>query len=164
MTSCALKGSRRYERAHPVATAPHDDMRYCSVCENMLYISLRPDERKDGSPLELTYSCKHCGFAITADEVRRESEAAGKDRDASAVLSTDYSDDQTSYKQYATPYIRHDPTLPRVNDVVCPSERCTRPPDAPNEVIYVKYDAANLKYLYHCNHCSSFWKSGGGTV
>ena len=140
-------------------------MRFCSACENMLYISLRPDERKDGAPLELTYSCKHCGFSNTADEVRRENEAAGKAAgDPSAVLNTDYSDDQTSYKQYATPYIRHDPTLPRVNDIACPSEGCTKPADAPNEVVFVKYDPANLKYLYHCMHCSSFWKSGGAAV
>ncbi len=135
-------------------------MRFCSVCENMLYISLRPDDTKEGAPLALTYSCKHCGFAVTADSLAAGVNEAG----GSAVLSTDYSDDQTTYKQYATPYIRFDPTLPRVNDIACPNELCTRTQDAPNEVIYVKYDPVNLKYLYHCTHCSCFWKSGGATV
>ena len=117
----------------------------------MLYISLRPDESKDGAPLELTYSCKNCGFVETAREI-------------GPVLSTDYTDDQTSYKQHATPFLKHDPTLPRVSDIVCPNEACSRPKDSANEVIEVKYDAANLKYLYHCVHCQSFWKSGAGTV
>jgi DNA-directed RNA polymerase subunit M/transcription elongation factor TFIIS len=97
---------------------------------------------------QLTYLCKNCGAqeTATADGVSRP------------VLSTDYADDQASFNQYATPYIRYDPTLPRVGDIVCPNEACTRPPEAPNEVIYVKYDPVNLKYLYHCTHCSHFWK------
>lgn len=145
-------------------------MRFCTVCENMLYISLRPDEAKEGSPLELTYGCKHCGFSTTADEIRRaKADDSGADArnggaDSSAVLSTDYSDDQTSYKQYATPYIRHDPTLPRVSYITCPNDACSRPPKAPNDVIFVKYDPTNLKYLYHCMYCSTFWKSGGARV
>ena len=140
-------------------------MLFCTVCENMLYISLRPDESKDGSPLELTYSCKHCGFSTTADELRQKRLGQGqKKNDPSAVLETDYSDDQTSYKQYATPYIRNDPTLPRVHDIVCPNNACPKAPAAPNEVIFIKYDPANLKYLYHCMHCNAFWKSGGARV
>ena len=147
-------------------------MRFCPVCENMLYISIRSDgagdvgaEGADGgdrdTSLKLTYSCKHCGFSTPASELRRRDGGAD---DPSVVLSTDYSDDQTSYKQFATPYISHDPTLPRVNDIVCPSDSCTKPPDAANEVIFVKYDPVNLKYLYHCMHCSVFWKTGGGLV
>lgn len=142
-------------------------MRFCSVCENMLYISLRPDERKEGAPLELTYSCKRCGFSMTSEDARSADAAAGKSGgDPSVVLSTDYSDDQTSYKQYATPLLRHDPTLPRVSNIACPrlGDGCTKPPDVPNDVLFVKYDAANLKYLYHCLHCSVFWKSGGAIV
>lgn len=144
-------------------------MKFCDKCDNMLYISLRPDEAREGAPLELTYSCKHCGFATTA---QAESEAAaaraGGDPAASAagaVLSTDYADDQTSYKQYATPYLRFDPTLPRSSDIECiRGEECSRPKEALREVIYVKYDPVKLKYLYHCVHCSTFWKSGGGVV
>lgn len=89
--------------------------------------------------------------------------AAPDSRGGIVVMSTDYADDQTSYKQYATPYLRYDPTLPRASDIECVRGReCTRPSDARREVMYVKYDPDNLKYLYHCLHCSAFWKSGGG--
>jgi len=120
-------------------------MKFCARCDNMLYISLSVASVAGGDP-QLTYTCKHCG----ATEY-----SAGP---STAVLSTDYADDQASFNQFATPYIRHDPTLPRVSDVACPNEQCTRAPEAPNEVIYVKYDPVNLKYLYHCVHCSHFWK------
>ena len=27
-----------------------------------------------------------------------------------------------------------------------------------NEVIYIKYDNDEMKYLYYCVHCDNFWK------
>ena len=27
-----------------------------------------------------------------------------------------------------------------------------------NEVIYIKYDNENMKYLYYCVYCEKFWK------
>lgn len=129
-------------------------MRFCPACDNMMYISLRADEQRKGAPLALTYACKHCGTAQTADDVVA---------DAAAVLSTEYSDDHTAYQQFVTPYITHDPTLPRVSHIQCPAEdcQCKRAPESvPNEVIFVKYDPVSLKFLYHCVHCRMFWKSG----
>jgi hypothetical protein len=156
-------------------------MRFCSACDNMLYISLRaasgPSEGMSatgtiegdavegpdgtsaaevGAPLRLTYTCKHCGATEEAED--------GASEEAATVLRTDYTDDQTAYKQYVSPFIAHDPTLPRVDYIKCPNAACPKPEAAPNEVIYVKYDPVHLKYLYHCTHCRSFWKTGGGAV
>lgn len=159
-------------------------MRFCSACDNMLYISLRaasgPVEEMSatgtiegdaetsavegasasaagaGAPLRLTYTCKHCGATEEAED--------GASEEAATVLRTDYTDDQTAYKQYVSPFIAHDPTLPRVDYIKCPNAACPKPEAAPNEVIYVKYDPVHLKYLYHCTHCRSFWKTGGGAV
>ena len=127
-------------------------MRYnfCEKCDNMMYISLRPDASKPQEN-ELAYNCKHCGFTTTK-----------KDEGGVVVMSTDYEDDQASFRQYATPYLKFDPTLPRSRDIECiRGVKCTRPKDELQEVIYVKYDAKNLKYIYNCVHCSTFWKSGG---
>jgi hypothetical protein len=33
------------------------------------------------------------------------------------------------------------------------------PPRPPNDVIVVRYDDVNMKYLYHCSYCSTFWKT-----
>lgn len=107
--------------------------------------------------MELVYNCKHCGFEATASQLGGSA--------SEAVLSTNYADDQTTYKQYVTPHLRHDPTLPRASDIECINgPNCTRPPEDKREVIYVKYDSHKLKYLYHCVHCSAYWRSGGSAV
>jgi hypothetical protein len=139
-------------------------MKFCQQCDNMLYISLRPDERKDDKPLSLTYSCKHCGYFVTGDDIADEAKAAGREGGDAAVLSIDYTDDQTAYKQYATSYITHDPTLPRASHIVCPNAACTRAPEAPNEVIYIKYNQVQLKFMYYCTYCKTFWRTGGTLI
>lgn len=122
-------------------------MRFCKACDNMLYVQVK-DAGETGRGLELAYACKSCG----------RTEVAGA---SACVIDTNYRDDQSSWRQFATPYIRHDPTLPRVSSIPCPNAKCTRPPAEEREVIYVKYDAKDLRFLYHCCHCGVFWKSTG---
>ena len=128
-------------------------MKFCTGCDNMLEIELRNTNTNTNTKPELWYVCRHCGLA----------DAEGGSG-STMIMSTDYSDDKTLYMQYVTPNIRHDPTLPRVSDIKCASAKCTRPPAAEEEVIYIKYDPVQLKYLYHCMHCGTFWKSGGAVV
>jgi DNA-directed RNA polymerase subunit M/transcription elongation factor TFIIS len=122
-------------------------MKFCDVCDNMLYIKLRANA---DAPATLQYVCKKCGNSVDGNDTSSKS----------CIIDTNYVDDQTTYKQYATPYIGYDPTLPRVNNIPCPNKECSRPEGSPSEIIFVKYDFANLKYLYHCTHCKTFWKSG----
>ena len=130
-------------------------MRFCPTCENMLYIRVEAGAGP-GDEDEMQYYCRHCGEVVPADETDTKSR----------VAATDYADDSgTSFRAYATPYVVHDPTLPRTDGIECVrGERCSRPRDRPREVIYIKYDARDLKYLYHCTHCRTFWRSGGEVV
>ena len=114
-------------------------MKLCDICDNMMYIKV--------TKAQLQYSCKNCGNTVDGG-------------DDPCIISTNFVDDQTTYKQFATPYIAHDPTLPRVSNVPCPNTECTRPDAVAPEVIYVKYDHTRLRYLYHCVHCGTFWKAG----
>ena len=53
----------------------------------------------------------------------------------------------------------HDPTLPKVNNILCPNDDCpTNKDGTPKEVVYLKYDKDNLKYLYMCCVCHHSWK------
>jgi DNA-directed RNA polymerase subunit M/transcription elongation factor TFIIS len=123
----------------PAGSRQQDAMKFCAVCDNMLYVDLDADGG-------LLHVCKSCANVVRAD---RE-----------VVLDTNYVDDYTRYKQYMTPYLKHDPTLPRSTTIPCANgDRCTRPAGAPSEVLYVKYDAVNLRFLYNCVHCDAFWKS-----
>lgn len=115
-------------------------MRFCECCNNMLYVNI--DENKD-----LVYYCKYCN----------NKEVVTKENGSVCVIDDNKITDSIKYTQYINKHLKHDLTLPRVNNIVCPSESCSKPSTTENEVIYLKYDATNLKYIYHCCHCDHFW-------
>jgi DNA-directed RNA polymerase subunit M/transcription elongation factor TFIIS len=114
-------------------------MKFCECCNNMLYVTTNENRK-------LVYYCKSCGF---------------KDVDTTSgsicIIDDNKVNDKTKYSQYINKYLKHDPCLPRVNNIVCPSAECTKPDGKDNEVIYLKYDHTNMKYIYHCCHCDNFW-------
>lgn len=114
-------------------------MKFCTVCNNMLYVSVTPEN-------SLKFYCRNCNFCeITSDA-------------QNAIISETLIDqDVATYKQYMTKYIKYDYTLPRVNNIKCPHDQCKS--NKENEVIYIKYDQADMKYLYYCCNCEQFWKS-----
>lgn len=115
-------------------------MRFCDFCNNMLYVDI--DDKK-----HLLYYCKSCGF--------KNSEG---DKTKSICITEDNKiNDFTKYSQYINPYLKYDPCLPRVNNIKCPNEVCSKPSSKDNEVIYIKYDANNMKYIYNCCDCNHFW-------
>lgn len=121
-------------------------MKFCNVCNQMTYVSVREDD--EAKPI-MSYYCKNCGFT----EDRKASEGS------ECIIENNYSDDIVSYKQYMNPYIKFDLTLPRVKNIACVNKECTKPKDKDNEVIYIKYDSTNMKFLYHCCYCDSFWRT-----
>ena len=118
-------------------------MKFCSNCNNMFYVKVNEDK-------DLVYYCKFCDNSIV------ESKTNG----SILVIDDNTVDDNIRYQQYVNKNIIHDPTLPRVNNIQCPNEKCSKKPEDENEVIYMKYDFANMKYLYFCCKCNHFWKIG----
>ena len=58
-------------------------------------------------------------------------------------------------------YTKLDPTLPRIKTIKCPNQTCLSNSDnAENEVLYIRYDDTNIKYIYMCAHCDTTWKTG----
>jgi DNA-directed RNA polymerase subunit M/transcription elongation factor TFIIS len=115
-------------------------MKFCNVCNNMLYIKVDNDQ--------LQYFCKNCEFT-TADETTS----------SVCVMENVLDENVTNVKQYSTPFIKYDPTLPRVNNIKCPNSKCTKEGAAQNEVIYIKFNPIKMSYLYYCCYCEHFWKS-----
>ncbi len=118
-------------------------MKFCEFCENMLYVTVAPDKN-------LVYYCKNCENKVIET----------KEKGSICVIDDNKIDDVTKYSQYINKYIKHDPTLPRVNNIKCVNEKCKThtDPSIEKEVIYLKYDFVNMKYLYHCCHCETFFK------
>ena len=62
-------------------------------------------------------------------------------------------------------YTKLDPTLPRTANIKCPNQSCNSnlPDDNPekkfNDVIYLRYNDTELKYIYICNNCDTTWKT-----
>lgn len=118
-------------------------MKFCNVCQNMMYIQVDTVE----STPKLQYYCKNCNNRVEESKV-----------DGTPVEERNFVDDSGTFKSYMTPFIRFDPTLPRVSNITCTNPVCTARDKDDNEVIYIKYDHENMKYLYFCCHCQHFWK------
>jgi DNA-directed RNA polymerase subunit M/transcription elongation factor TFIIS len=115
-------------------------MKFCQ-CGNMLYVSV------DSADKKLEYYCKTCN--------NREKKDA---QESELIISDNKIDDTIKYSKYINKYIKYDPSLPRVNNITCVNTNCTKKHDQMSEVIFIKYDAVNMKYLYYCVHCDNFWK------
>ena len=116
-------------------------MKFCEKCDNMLYLKLSEDR-------DLVYYCKNCGHSIPMK----------KEDGSICVIDDNTVDDNVKFSQYINKYIKFDPTLPRVNNITCVNPQCTKKKDEENEIIYLKYDADNMKYLYYCTYCDNFWR------
>ena len=114
-------------------------MKFCDGCKNMLYVKI---EEKI-----LIYYCKNCK---SEDPQPQQS---------ILVIDDNKINNETKCKQYMNKYLSFDPTLPRVNNIICTNTECTKTDKEDNEVIYIKYDPVNMYYLYHCCHCKHFWKT-----
>ena len=119
------------------------EMRFCEFCDNMLYVTITQEK-------DLQFYCKNCNNRVTEK----------KENGSICVIDDNKIDDSTKYSMYINKYIKYDPTLPRVNNIECVNKECGgRKANKENEVIYLKYDFVNMKYLYYCCHCEEFWKA-----
>lgn len=116
-------------------------MKFCTVCDNVYFIKV--NENKD-----MVYFCKNCAN----EEIQK------KENGSICIIDDNKVDDTTKYSQYINKYLKFDPTLPRVNNIPCPNTKCSKPSGADNEVIYLKYDHINMKFMYYCCHCEQFWR------
>lgn len=134
-------------------------MHFCNICNNMLYIRLLEEASNS-----LIYYCRNCGeidSTITKDNI--------------CILQTDIVIKEKAYLHEINEYTKLDPTLPRTNNIKCPNQSClsnkatlvaeasSSGDDASkkvqNDVIYIRYDDVNMKYIYICTSCDKIWKT-----
>ena len=79
------------------------------------------------------------------------------------IVNEQYKGKKLEMSHLINPYTKLDPTLPRIWNIRCPSPDCkTNHGDKakePAEIIYMKYDAEDLKFLYLCVECDTVWKT-----
>jgi DNA-directed RNA polymerase subunit M/transcription elongation factor TFIIS len=112
-------------------------MKFCNLCDNMYYIKLNEGD------MSLTNYCRHCG-----------------NEDNSSDMNIIYSEKSAVYnKDIVNEFTKYDPTLPRISNIPCQNSECiSHNPDETTEIIYIKYDEVNLKFLYLCTKCDTSWK------
>jgi DNA-directed RNA polymerase subunit M/transcription elongation factor TFIIS len=141
---------------HILELAPShmSSIKFCPVCRN--YLALRAS--RDASSEEMKEAdthvntlrrfCNNCGYTETADH-------GGLIMEMNLQETT-----SDGYKILLNEFTRYDPTLPHVQNIKCPNEVCkSNTGEKQRDVIYMKYDPTNLKYLYICNVCNEHWRS-----
>jgi len=142
-------------------------MKFCPTCRYYMYLKTTAAKREvnegqdtseEGGPqydiVPATFSriCHNCGYQEN-------------DTEGGLVMETDLQEKTSEgYKILLNEFTKKDPTLPHITTVKCPNEACrSNTAGVPRDVIYMKYDSVNLKFLYLCNieGCNAQWRSKG---
>lgn len=124
-------------------------MNFCSNCDNMYYIKLSDDES------ELVYYCRNCG---NVDNSPTENSLV--------ISSANFKNEDAFISSFINSYTKHDTTLPRTNLLKCPNNDCISnekkgdkgESEKNSEIICIRYNAVELKYIYLCSYCDTAWK------
>jgi DNA-directed RNA polymerase subunit M/transcription elongation factor TFIIS len=75
------------------------------------------------------------------------------------VSKTQIKKTEQTFNHIINKYTKYDPTLPRINNILCPNNECATNKDGKErEIIYIRYDDNNMKYVYLCSECDTVWK------
>lgn len=119
-------------------------MHFCTNCSNMYYIRINSDD-----PNKLVYYCRKCG---------NEDKLLGTEN--VCVSKTQLKKSEQTFSHIVNKYTKLDPTLPRVSNVLCPDPMCPTNKDGKHrEIIYIRYDDSNMKYIYLCSDCDTVWQT-----
>ena len=131
-------------------------MHFCSECQNMYYIRIDGEDSN-----KLIYYCRNCGNEDNF--LNAYSETSQKTEERICVSKTQIKKGEQSFHHFINKYTKLDPTLPRTSKILCPNADClTNTRDEKREIIFMRYDDVNIKYVYLCSTCDTTWKSYEG--
>jgi DNA-directed RNA polymerase subunit M/transcription elongation factor TFIIS len=108
----------------------------------MYYIRINSD-----NPNSLVYYCRQCG---NEDKLLAIEDVC--------VSKIQIKKNDKSFNHIINKYTKLDPTLPRINNMLCPNAECSsNKKDKEREIIYIRYDDTNMKYVYLCCECDTVW-------
>ena len=119
-------------------------MHFCTNCSNMYYIRINADD-----PNKLVYYCRKCGNEDKMLAIENV-----------CVSRTQVKKNEQTFSHFINKYTKLDPTLPRINTILCPNSECATNVDGKDrEIIYIRYDDSNMKYIYLCSDCDTVWQT-----
>tara|TARA_B100001063_G_C16777284_1_gene566661 strand:+ start:8498 stop:8893 length:396 start_codon:yes stop_codon:yes gene_type:complete len=128
-------------------------MHFCKECGNMYYLKLKNIENNSSN--NLVYYCRKCG---NEDENILENKN-------NLYVSKNELKVKSNYKNIINKYTKLDPTIPRIYTIDCPNSECPsnkhleekKGETVDKEILYIKYDNANMKFIYLCAVCDKIW-------
>jgi DNA-directed RNA polymerase subunit M/transcription elongation factor TFIIS len=128
-------------------------MKFCPTCRYYLYMkTTKGGDGKGTSSGQLLLTCNNCGY----NEVNTK---------GGLIMETDLQEKTAEgYKILINEFTRSDQTLPSTDIIKCPNPDCgSNIGSDKRNIIYMKYDQVNLKFLYLCNvkGCEKQWRSKG---
>jgi DNA-directed RNA polymerase subunit M/transcription elongation factor TFIIS len=125
-----------------IEKARDSSIRFCTVCNNYLYLHV------DETTGDLQRSCRNCGYKDIAEQ---------------GGLVSEMRIEQLSAEGYnlVNEFTLLDPRLPHLHGTIkCINSGCkSNKPGAESDIVYIKYDAENLRYIYICTFCKTNWRS-----
>jgi DNA-directed RNA polymerase subunit M/transcription elongation factor TFIIS len=121
-------------------------MKFCTECDNLYYVKI-DDKNMD----QLIYYCRMCGHEDT-----------NLNKEGVVVLKTNYKKNEQKFNHMVNRYTKYDPTLPHTSGMKCPNEMCEcndASKKLESDIIFIRYDDDNMKYLYICSYCDTTWKT-----
>jgi DNA-directed RNA polymerase subunit M/transcription elongation factor TFIIS len=96
----------------------------------------------------LIYYCRKCG-----------NEDTNISQDNVIISNTNLKKQEQNFEHIVNEYTKLDPTLPRINNIDCVNKECISNTDdnMEPEIIFMRYDNINMKYLYLCTYCDKVW-------
>lgn len=117
----------------------------------MYYISIDADDSN-----KLVYYCRNCGH------VDNDIGKSILKSNNIFITQTNLKKKEQEFGHIINQYTKLDPTLPRVNNVLCPNDECLTNTESNKnlrEIIIVRYDDKNMKYISLCSTCDTVWKT-----
>jgi DNA-directed RNA polymerase subunit M/transcription elongation factor TFIIS len=122
-------------------------MKFCPACRNMLY---GIDEEVVDGEKTAVLTCRKCEYK---EPITRENPL---------VYEHVLREDKTT-KLVMNPYLKNDPTLDHLSNIVCPNTECpTKTSGAQPDVVPVKINEKQLVWMYQCVNCDFIWKQSSG--
>ena len=138
-------------------------MDFCKTCDFLLYFAITDED--------LTLYCRNCG-----------------NKEEQKQFSVGLKKVYKPKKRHINELTKYDPTLFRSSDIPCPNQNCKtnvasskrkvdgdhdvddgkvnksdeksdEAEDITPEVIHIRYDEENIKYMYLCFHCDTVWET-----
>ena len=135
-------------------------MNFCPECETYLTKQIL---NNDNTNKILSYKCNNCSYSKVVD--------IGKEPEYKCIFQQNYNLKKIKIDQKNIQFLSKDATLPHVNNIPCPNQKCQTNKEQEkseilevgsdklniNDVVYIKLNESDLTYLYQCCICKHTW-------